>query len=127
MKKIIFVDRDGTLIVEPPITKQINSLAEMVFIPYVISSLKKLFIAGFELIIVTNQDGLGTSANKRENYDLINKKMFEVFTSEGIKFAYLFECPHEEKEQCKCRKPGIGMIEDYLSKHKIDQKTKQLD
>ena len=121
MKKVIFLDRDGTLIVEPPITEQVNSLEEMVFVPYVISSLKSLYEAGFELVVITNQEGLGTPANKRKNYELINRKMFEVFASVGIKFSHLFECAHDEKDKCKCRKPGIGMVKDYLAKTKIDR------
>ncbi|MGL4391835.1 MAG: bifunctional histidinol-phosphatase/imidazoleglycerol-phosphate dehydratase HisB [Fusobacteriaceae bacterium] len=115
-KKILFVDRDGTLIVEPPKTFQVNSLEEMTFLPYVISSLKKISDAGFEIIIVTNQDGLGTEKNPRENYEKINSKMFEVFAGEGVKFSNIFECPHFKEENCSCRKPKLGMISDWLKK-----------
>jgi len=73
MKKILFIDRDGTLIQEPPVTFQVNSLEEMVFLPGVISSLKQFSESGFSLMIVTNQDGLGTDANPREMYGKINQ------------------------------------------------------
>ncbi len=121
MKKVIFIDRDGTLIVEPSQTKQVNSLKELEFIPRVISSLKQLYNAGYELTIITNQDGLGTPTNPRENYELINKKMLEVFLSEGIKFTNVFVCQHCDKDKCKCRKPEIGMIKNYLIENEIDK------
>ena len=75
MKKICFIDRDGTLLMEPPKTEQINSLEEMMFLPNVISSLKILYENGWEFVMVTNQDGLGTSANPQENYEMINQKL----------------------------------------------------
>lgn len=121
MQKILFLDRDGTLIVEPPKTFQVNCLEEMVFLPNVISSLKKLAEAGFELMMVTNQDGLGTDKNPRENYEKINAKMFEIFQSEGIVFSKIFECPHFPEENCDCRKPKIGILGNFLDTEKFDK------
>ncbi len=114
MKKILFVDRDGTLIQEPPVTFQVNSLEEMVLLPGVISALKKFSEAGFSLVMVTNQDGLGTDANPRENYEKINKKFLEIFAGEGIHFEEIFECPHFPEENCECRKPKIGILGSFL-------------
>jgi len=121
-KKVIFVDRDGTLIVEPPETRQVNSLEEMVFLPGVISAVKRLFEAGFELAIVTNQDGLGTAANPTDNYELINRKMLDVFESEGVEFSSIFCCPHLDSDNCDCRKPKTGMLAEYLGANVIDKK-----
>ena len=120
MRKIAFVDRDGTLIVEPPVTEQVNSLEEMTFIPRVISSLKKLSDHGYELVVVTNQDGLGTQSNPTEVYETVNRKMFETFASEGVKFAAVLCCPHFAKDKCACRKPKTKLIDDYLNGEKID-------
>ncbi|MBN1233896.1 MAG: bifunctional histidinol-phosphatase/imidazoleglycerol-phosphate dehydratase HisB [Candidatus Coatesbacteria bacterium] len=120
MKKVLFVDRDGTLIVEPSETHQVNSLEELEFIPFVISSLKKFFESGYEIVIVTNQDGLGTPANSLENFNLVNSKMFQVFESEGISFSQVFICRHYAKENCECRKPKTGMVSEYLSSNEID-------
>ena len=75
MKKIAFIDRDGTIIYEPKDTNQINGLEQLEFLPNVISSLKKLQNVGFELVIVSNQDGLGSDENSIENYELINNKI----------------------------------------------------
>lgn len=121
MTKILFVDRDGTLIYEPVATKQINSLAEMRFMPYVISSLKRFVDAGYELVIVTNQDALGTPKNPRANYELINKKMVEVFASEGIYFKALLECPHLKEDNCACRKPKALLGELYLKNKHVNR------
>ncbi len=122
MKKILFIDRDGTLIQEPPVTFQVNSLEEMVFLPGVISSLQKFSEAGYSLMIVTNQDGLDTDANPRENYAKINQKFLEIFAGENIVFDEIFECPHFPEDNCECRKPKVGILGDFLIKNrgKID-------
>lgn len=119
-KKILFIDRDGTLIQEPPVTFQVNNLEELVFLPHVISSLKKFSDSGYQLVIVTNQDGLGTDANPRENYEKINAKMLEIFAGEGVEFLEILECPHLPKENCACRKPKLGMVKNFLQKNDID-------
>ena len=120
MKKVLFIDRDGTLIVEPPVTKQVNSLEEMILMPGVISSLLKFSKEGYSFVIVTNQDGLGTEANPLENYNKINKKLFEILAGEGIVFDEIFCCPHMPNEDCKCRKPKTGMLDSYLKNNQID-------
>ena len=122
MRKIAFVDRDGTLIVEPPVTEQVNSLEEMTFIPRVISSLKKLSDHGYELVVVTNQDGLGTESNPTAIYETVNRKMFETFASEGVVFAAVLCCPHFAADHCNCRKPKTKLIDDYLNGETIDLK-----
>ncbi len=122
MKKILFLDRDGTLIFEPPVTFQVNTLEEMFLLPNVVSSLKQFVENGFELILVTNQDGLDTDANPRKNYENINSKLFHILETEQIKFSEIFECPHFEKDNCNCRKPKTGMVDAYLleNRGKID-------
>ena len=122
-KKILFVDRDGTLIKEPLETKQVNGLEQLEFIPNVISSLKKISESGFSLVIVTNQDGLGTPSNPIENFDKVNQKMFEVFASEGIEFQEIFICPHTVGESCKCRKPETGLVDRFLEQGGLDREN----
>lgn len=113
MTKIAFLDRDGTLIFEPEDTKQVNGLEQLVLIKGVISALKRLQNAGFELVVVSNQDGLGTEKNKIENYELINKKVKEIFASEEIFFQKWLTCPHYKDENCDCRKPKIGLVKEF--------------
>lgn len=113
MKKTAFLDRDGTLIFEPEDTKQVNGLEQLVLIKGVISALKKLQNAGFELVVVSNQDGLGTHENTAENYELVNKKLKEIFASEDIYFSNWLTCQHYENEGCDCRKPKIGLVKPF--------------
>ena len=121
MKKQAFVDRDGTLIAEPKDIQQINGLERLVLKKGVISGLRRLQKAGFELIVVSNQDGLGTAENPTENYELVNKKLKEIFASEEIYFSNWLTCPHYEEDNCECRKPKIGLVkslENEIDKEK---------
>lgn len=119
MKKIAFLDRDGTLILEPEDTKQVNGLEQLVLIKGVISGLKRLQNAGFELVVVSNQDGLGSEKNTIENYELINEKVKSIFASEDIYFSKWLTCPHYKEENCDCRKPKTGLVKDF--KNEIDK------
>ncbi|MDR3704936.1 MAG: bifunctional histidinol-phosphatase/imidazoleglycerol-phosphate dehydratase HisB [Paludibacteraceae bacterium] len=115
MKKALFIDRDGTLIVEPPVTFQVDTLHELVFLPGVIRNLyfirKKL---DFEFVIVTNQDGLGTPANPKETFDTIQGKIEEVFHNEGVEFDNVLIDPTFPHENAPTRKPGTGMLKEYM-------------
>ncbi len=119
MKKIAFIDRDGTLIFEPEDTKQVNGLEQVVLIKGVISALKRLQNAGFEFVVVSNQDGLGTPENTVENYELVNRKLKEIFASEEIYFSNWLTCIHYKSENCECRKPKIGLVKSF--ENKIDK------
>ena len=110
LKKVLFIDRDWTLIQEPLITFQVDCLEDLVFLPKVISSLAKIIEAWYELVIVTNQDWLWTKSNPRKNYELINKKIFEVFKWEWVEFIEYFECSHFIEDKCECRKPKIWIL-----------------
>lgn len=121
--KIIFLDRDGTIIKEPPITEQVNSLEELEFIPNVITSLKKLYENNFKFIIVTNQDNLGTELNPLENYEKINNKILQILESENIKIEEIFTCPHTKEDNCNCRKPKTGMVENWLISNEFDKEN----
>ncbi len=119
LEKVLYVDRDGCLIVEPPVTEQVNNLSEVEFLPGVISSIKKFADAGYKIIMVTNQDGLGTPSNPREVYEEINECIFGAFRTAGVLFDDIFECPHFTDDGCECRKPDVGILGDeYLQHHK---------
>jgi imidazoleglycerol-phosphate dehydratase/histidinol-phosphatase len=106
MKRVLFIDRDGTLIVEPPVTFQVDTLDQLEFTPAVIRNLyfirKKL---DFELVIVSNQDGLGTPANPLENFETVQQKMLNVLQNEGIIFDKIFIDPSFPEENLPTRKP----------------------
>lgn len=115
MKKVLFIDRDGTLILEPP-DEQIDSLEKLEFYPGVFTWLSKIATeTDFELVMVTNQDGLGTERFPENTFWPAHEKMMKAFENEGITFKKVLidkSFPHENK---LTRKPGIGMLTEYLS------------
>ena len=115
MKKVLFIARDGTLIIEPPITFQIDSLGKLEYYPFVFKYLGKIASElDYELVIVSNQDGLGTPANALENFLPPHEKMLKAFENEGIHFADVLLDPTFEHENAPTRKPRTGMLTKYL-------------
>src|SRR3990167_5420014 len=119
MKKVLFLDRDGTIIREPA-DFQIDSLEKLAFVPYAISALKALADAGFELVLVSNQDGLGTPAFPEADFRLAHEKMLSILSGEGIVFAETFICPHRPEDKSPTRKPEIGLLIPYLKQNVLD-------
>jgi imidazoleglycerol-phosphate dehydratase/histidinol-phosphatase len=116
MKKALFIDRDGTLIVEPPVTFQVDNLEQLEFVPAVMRNL--YFIRknlDFELIIVSNQDGLGTPVHPLKNFQTVQRKMLDVFQNEGITFDKIFIDPSFPEDNLPTRKPGTAMLTEYLT------------
>jgi imidazoleglycerol-phosphate dehydratase/histidinol-phosphatase len=115
MKKILFLDRDGTLIKEPE-DQQIDTLEKLEFVPGVIRNLYKLIRQfDYELVMVSNQDGLGTISYPIETFYKVQEKLERTFSGEGIEFReVLIDCsfPHEKRPT---RKPEIGLVKKYLN------------
>jgi len=118
--KIAFLDRDGTLIYEPPGTKQIDSLKKLQILPGAVAGLKALLDQGYKLVMVSNQDGLGTRSFPRKSFEVVQNKLLKDFRNEGIVFNEIFICPHFEKDKCNCRKPKIGLLKKFLEENLID-------
>ena len=115
MKRALFIDRDGTLIVEPPVTEQVNSLDELEFLPGVFRNLYFLRQkTDFELVIVSNQDGLGTDAYPQEVFDKVQAKMLQTFKGEGIEFNDILIDKSFKEDNLPTRKPGTGMLTIYM-------------
>ena len=116
MKKVLFIDRDGTLIVEPPIDYQVDSLDKLEFFPKVFRNL--FFIRrnlDFEFVMATNQDGLGTESFPENTFFPTHNKMLRAFAGEGIYFDdILIDCSFPE-DNSPTRKPRTGMFGKYLS------------
>ncbi|MBK9283815.1 MAG: bifunctional histidinol-phosphatase/imidazoleglycerol-phosphate dehydratase HisB [Sphingobacteriaceae bacterium] len=115
-KKVLFIDRDGTLIVEPKSDFQIDSLEKLEFIPGAITSLANIARElDYELVMVSNQDGLGTSSFPEETFWPAQNKMLQTLTGEGITFAQIHIDKSFEKENKPTRKPNTGMLLNYFS------------
>jgi len=118
-ERVLFVDRDGTLIEEPP-DEKIDRLDKIKLLPGVIPALMDLKRAGLKLVMVTNQDGLGTPSLPTEDFDAAHRFVLDLFASQGVVFDAVFVCPHYKHENCGCRKPKLGMVEEYVRTHPID-------
>lgn len=116
MRKILFIDRDGTLIVEPTSDMQVDSLEKLEFIPGVFRNLYNIQkLTDFELVIVSNQDGLGTASYPEETFWPAQQMMLKAFENEGITFKNIHIDPTLPEEKSPNRKPGTGMLKEYFS------------
>lgn len=116
MKRVLFIDRDGTLIAEPPTDFQVDSLEKLEFIPGVFLNLFRIKKnLDFELAMVTNQDGLGTSSFPEADFWPVQNKMLQTFAGEGIHFDQIFIDRTFPHENAPTRKPGTAMLTRYLS------------
>ncbi|STX51853.1 histidinol-phosphatase [Legionella busanensis] len=120
MQRILFIDRDGTL-VEEPYDFQVDSLDKIRLCPDVISSLLALKNAGYRLIMISNQDGLGTSSFPQEKFQICHDFILHLFSSQGIDFDDIFICPHQDIDQCECRKPKIGLLKNFLQSNNFNR------
>lgn len=114
-KKVLFIDRDGTVIVEPPITRQVDSIELLKFLPGAIPALARIVREGdFELVMVTNQDGLGTASFPEETFWPAHNRMLAELAEAGVRFAEIYIDRSFAYEGKPTRKPGTAMLTGYL-------------
>ncbi len=121
LKKYAFLDRDGILIFEPQDTYQIDSIEKLKILDGVLKGLKELKRKGYGLLIVTNQDGLGTPSFPKTDFQAPQKEMLSIFEENDIRFKKIYICPHLPSKKCGCRKPEIGLIKKFLRKNLVDK------
>ncbi|HHT0594251.1 TPA: bifunctional histidinol-phosphatase/imidazoleglycerol-phosphate dehydratase HisB [Legionella anisa] len=119
MQKILFIDRDGTLI-EEPFDYQVDSLDKIKLTPRVIPSLLQLQKEGFRFIMVSNQNGMGTSAFPEDDFMICHEFILDIFSSQGIFFDEVFICPHMPEDNCLCRKPKTGLVDHFLKESALN-------
>ena len=115
MKRALFVDRDGTIIVEPPVDYQVDSLEKLEFVPGVISALKSISELDFELVMATNQDGLGAASFPEDTFHPAHNKMLKTLAGEVVVFANQLIDRSFPEDNAPTRKPRTGMFGKYLS------------
>src|SRR6185437_2988775 len=120
-EKFLFIDRDGTIIMEPPVTNQLDAFSKLEFYPHVFEYLSKIVKElDYKLVMVTNQDGLGTDAFPENAFWPLQDFVVKTFKDQGIVFSEILidkTFPHENKDT---RKPGVGMLKHYFDKAKYD-------
>jgi len=115
MKKVLFIDRDGTLVIEPPIDYQLDSLEKLEFYPAVFQYLSKIASElDYTLVMVTNQDGLGTEAFPENTFWPSQNKIIQAFKNENVEFEEILIDRSFPEDNAPTRKPGTAMLQSYI-------------
>lgn len=121
-KRILFIDRDGTLIHEP-MDHQIDSLEKLEYYPKVFQGMAAIAKLDFELVMVTNQNGLGTPSFPEETFWPVQNKIMQAFENEGVKFEAVYIDPTFPEDNAPTRKPGTAMLTKYIGNPEYDLKN----
>ncbi len=116
-RKAVFIDRDNTLIEDPGYIHKPEDVKLLNGVP---EGLKKLRSAGFLLIVVSNQSGIGRGYYGEEDFHAVNRKLQELLLPYGVWIDAFYFCPHKPGDGCSCRKPGTGMVERAAKEWNID-------
>lgn len=115
MKKVLFIDRDGTLIEEPPVDYQVDSFEKLAFVPKAITSMNRIASLDYELVMATNQDGLGTDSFPEETFWPAHNLMLKTLEGEGVRFDDILIDRSMPADNAPTRKPRTGMFGKYLN------------
>jgi histidinol-phosphate phosphatase family protein len=120
--KAVFLDRNGTLIVEPP-DERVDSIAKLHLFPDTLKAMKRLAELEYSVVIVTNQAGIAEGRLTEEDFDRLNDIVLELLSSTGVKVLKTYVCPHQPKDKCECRKPKPKLLFDAAREFTIDTKS----
>ena len=119
MNKIIFLDRDGTVIYDPE-DERVDREDKIKLFPDTIEALKYLADNNFEVILITNQAGIAEGRINAQDFTRINNKVIEMLAPSGVKILKTFMCPHAPGDNCECRKPKPTMLLEAAKEFDID-------
>lgn len=119
MNKIIFLDRDGTVIYDPE-DERVDREDKIKLFPDTIEALKYLADNGFEVILITNQAGIAEGRINTQDFTRINNKVIEMLAPSGVKILKTFMCPHAPGDNCECRKPKPTMLLEAAKEFNVD-------
>lgn len=111
--KYAFLDRDGTLIYEPQDTFEVKSVDQLEILDGVFEALRELINRGYKLVMVTNQDGLGSDKYPTSEFKTVENEMLRRFREKDIEFDSILICPHFPEQNCECRKPKLGLVNNF--------------
>lgn len=117
MKKAVFLDRDGTVMYDEGYLADPDGVR---LLPGVVDALRELRDAGYSLILVTNQSGIGRGMFGEQEMNSVNDRLKSLFAEHGIQFDDILCCPHVPSDNCDCRKPSPKLLLDAAEKHGID-------
>ncbi len=117
MNRAVFIDRDGTLIVEK---NYLHKIEDVEMIPGVGKALAKLKKHGFRLILITNQSGVGRGFFTMEDVQRVHRHILAVLQKDGATLDGVYICPHQPEDNCECRKPKTKLIRDAAEKFQLD-------
>jgi imidazoleglycerol-phosphate dehydratase/histidinol-phosphatase len=118
--KTLFLGLNGTLIETPP-GARVERIEALALTRDVVPALRRFRGAGYELVVVTNQPGLGGDAYPRPAFDAVLRFLTRLFETQGVEFARVAVCPHEPAAGCGCRKPGVGLVTDLIRGAALDR------
>lgn len=119
-RKILFLDRDDTLIRSTE-GRRITALDTLALVPGVMPALLRFKGAGFGFVVVSNQAGLAGRETDRDAFTVVDRFFRQLFASQGIEFLDVLYCPHADEQACDCRKPGVGLVREYLADVTLDR------
>ena len=120
MEKTLFLDRDGVINVD---TGYVHRKEDFIFIDGLIEALQQAQEKGYQLIVVTNQSGIGRGYYSEEQFHSLNQWMLDTLAANQVTITQVYYCPHSPQDNCACRKPEPGMLVKAIGEHEVDTES----